>query len=129
MDKKAVASSLAPSAIGPYSPGVVADGMIFLSGQIGLDPRSGSLAVGVVAQAEQVLSNIGALLAEAGAGFEDVVKCTVFLADIADFSAVNDVYASRFPKSYPARSAVQVAALPAGALVEIEVIARVPSAG
>lgn len=129
MDKKAVASSLAPSAIGPYSPGVVADGMIFLSGQIGLDPRSGSLATGVVAQAEQVLSNIGALLAEAGAGFEDVVKCTVFLADIADFSAVNDVCASRFPKPYPARSAVQVAALPAGALVEIEVIARVPSAG
>lgn len=129
MDKKAVAPSLAPSAIGPYSPGVVADGMIFLSGQIGLDPQSGSLAAGVVAQAEQALSNIGALLAEAGAGFEDVVKCTVFLADIADFSAVNDVYAPRFPKPYPARSAVQVAALPAGALVEIEVIARVPSAG
>lgn len=126
MDKKTIASPLAPSAIGPYSPGVAVGGMLFLSGQIGLNPQDGSLASGVIAQAEQALGNIEALLAEAGADFGDVVKCTVFLAEIADFSAVNEVYAARFSEPYPARSAVQVAALPAGALVEIEAIARIP---
>ncbi len=96
---------------------------MFLSGQLGLDPKTGQLADGVVAQAEQSLENIEALLAAAGAALDNVVKTTVFLADIADFAAVNEVYASRFPEPYPARSAVQVGALPAGALVEIEVIA------
>ena len=96
---------------------------MFLSGQLGLDPKTGQLADGVVAQAEQSLENIEALLAAAGAALDNVVKTTVFLADIADFAAVNEVYASKFPEPYPARSAVQVGALPAGALVEIEVIA------
>lgn len=123
MSKVAISSDAAPAALGPYSAGVKAGGMVFLSGQLGLDPKTGQLVDGVVAQAEQSLENIEALLAAAGAALDNVVKTTVFLADIADFAAVNEVYASRFPEPYPARSAVQVGALPAGALVEIEVIA------
>ncbi len=123
MSKVAISSDAAPAALGPYSAGVKAGGMVFLSGQLGLDPKTGQLADGVVAQAEQSLENIEALLAAAGAALDNVVKTTVFLADIADFAAVNEVYASRFPEPYPARSAVQVGALPAGALVAIEVIA------
>lgn len=123
MSKVAISSDAAPAALGPYSAGVKAGGMVFLSGQLGLDPKTGQLADGVVAQAEQSLENIEALLAAAGAALDNVVKTKVFLADIADFAAVNEVYASRFPEPYPARSAVQVGALPAGALVEIEVIA------
>lgn len=123
MSKVAISSDAAPAALGPYSAGVKAGGMVFLSGQLGLDPKTGQLADGVVAQAEQSLENIEALLAAAGAALDNVVKTTVFLADIADFAAVNEVYASRFPEPYPARSAVQVGALPVGALVEIEVIA------
>lgn len=123
MSKVAISSDAAPAALGPYSAGVKAGGMVFLSGQLGLDPKTGQLADGVVAQAEQSLENIEALLAAAGAALDNVVKTTAFLADIADFAAVNEVYASRFPEPYPARSAVQVGALPAGALVEIEVIA------
>lgn len=123
MSKVAISSDAAPAALGPYSAGIKAGGMVFLSGQLGLDPRTGQLADGVVAQAEQSLKNIEVLLAAAGAALDNVVKTTVFLADIADFTAVNEVYASKFPEPYPARSAVQVGALPAGALVEIEVIA------
>lgn len=123
MSKVAISSDAAPAALGPYSAGIKAGGMVFLSGQLGLDPKTGQLADGVVAQAEQSLENIEALLAAAGAALDNVVKTTVFLADIADFTAVNEVYASKFPEPYPARSAVQVGALPAGALVEIEVIA------
>ena len=123
MSKVAISSDAAPAALGPYSAGVKAGGMVFLSGQLGLDPKTGLLADGVVAQAGQSLENIEALLAATGAALDNVVKTTVFLADIADFAAVNEVYASRFPEPYPARSAVQVGALPAGALVEIEVIA------
>lgn len=123
MSKVAISSDAAPAALGPYSAGIKAGGMVFLSGQLGLDPKTGRLADGVVAQAEQSLENIEALLAAAGAALDNVVKTTVFLADIADFTAVNEVYASKFPEPYPARSAVQVGALPAGALVEIEVIA------
>ena len=123
MSKVAISSDAAPAALGPYSAGIKAGGMVFLSGQLGLDPKTGQLADGVVAQAEQSLKNIEALLAAAGAALDNVVKTTVFLADIADFTAVNEVYASKFPEPYPARSAVQVGALPAGALVEIEVIA------
>lgn len=122
MSKVAISSDAAPAALGPYSAGIKAGGMVFLSGQLGLDPKTGQLADGVVAQAEQSLENIEALLAAAGAALDNVVKTTVFLADIADFTAVNEVYASKFPEPYPARSAVQVGALPAGALVEIEVI-------
>lgn len=123
MSKVAISSDAAPAALGPYSAGIKAGGMVFLSGQLGLDPKTGQLADGVVAQAEQSLENIEALLAAASAALDNVVKTTVFLADIADFTAVNEVYASKFPEPYPARSAVQVGALPAGALVEIEVIA------
>lgn len=123
MSKVAISSDAAPAALGPYSAGIKAGGMVFLSGQLGLDPKTGQLADGVVAQAEQSLENIEALLAAAGAALDNVVKTTVFLADIADFTAVNEVYASKFPEPYPARSAVQAGALPAGALVEIEVIA------
>ena len=122
MDKTVIASENAPAALGPYSAGIAADNLAFLSGQLGLDPSTGELADGVVAQAEQALKNIEALLTAAGATFGNVVKTTVFLADIADFDAVNEVYAARFTEPYPARSAVQVAALPKGALVEIECI-------
>lgn len=124
MSKIVVSSPDAPAALGPYSAGIKTGEMVFLSGQLGLDPQTGKLAEGgVVAQAQQSLKNIEALLAAAGATFDNVVKTTVFLADIADFAAVNEVYASKFTEPYPARSAVQVGVLPAGGLVEIEVIA------
>ena len=123
MSKIVVSSPDAPAALGPYSAGIKTGEMVFLSGQLGLDPQTGKLAGGVVAQAQQSLKNIEALLAAAGATFDNVVKTTVFLADIADFAAVNEVYASKFTEPYPARSAVQVGALPAGGLVEIEVVA------
>ena len=122
MDKTVIASENAPAALGPYSAGIAAGNLAFLSGQLGLDPSTGELADGVVAQAEQALKNIEALLTAAGATFGNVVKTTVFLADIADFNAVNEVYAARFTEPFPARSAVQVAALPKGAFVEIECI-------
>lgn len=123
MNKEAIFSDNAPSAIGPYSSGVKLGDMLYLSGQLGLDPATGTLPEGVEAQAEQSLKNIENLLAEAGATMANVVKTTVFLADIADFARVNEVYAKHFEAPFPARSAVQVAAIPAGGLVEIEVIA------
>ncbi len=122
MDKHVIASEQAPAALGPYSAGIATGNLAFLSGQLGLDPVTGELADGVVAQAEQALKNVEALLTAAGATLDNVVKTTVFLADIADFNAVNEVYGSRFTEPYPARSAVQVGALPKGALVEIECI-------
>ena len=122
MDKTVIASENAPAALGPYSAGIAAGNLAFLSGQLGLDPSTGELADGAVAQAEQALKNIEALLTAAGATFGNVVKTTVFLADIADFNAVNEVYGAHFTEPFPARSAVQVAALPKGALVEIECI-------
>ena len=114
MSKTVVSSDNAPAAIGPYSPGIQTGNMVFLSGQ---------LPEGVEAQAKQSLANVEALLTAAGATFADVVKTTVYLADIADFAAVNEIYASKFEAPFPARSAFQVAALPAGGLVEIEVVA------
>lgn len=122
MDKHLIASDKAPAALGPYSAGIKTGNLVFLSGQLGLVPATGELAEGVVAQAEQALKNVEALLTAAGASFDNVVKTTVFLADIADFNAVNEVYGSRFTEPYPARSAVQVGALPKGALVEIECV-------
>ena len=112
MSKTVVSSDNAPAAIGPYSPGIQTGNMVFLSGQLGVE-----------AQAKQSLANVEALLTAAGATFADVVKTTVYLADIADFAAVNEIYASKFEAPFPARSAFQVAALPAGGLVEIEVVA------
>lgn len=123
MDIKVVSTTAAPAAIGPYSQGIQAGGMTFFSGQLGLDPATGKLAEGgVKAQAEQSLKNIAALLAAVGATSSDIVKTTIFLVDIADFSAVNEVYGKFFDGTYPARSCVAVHQLPMNALVEIEVV-------
>jgi len=123
MKIESVISTDAPKAIGPYSPAVSAGGMLFLSGQLGMDPATGELEKGVKAQAERAIKSLEALLAAAGMGIGDVVKTTIFLANMADFAVVNEVYSSRFRAPYPARSTVQVAALPKGGLVEIEAIA------
>ena len=121
--KKVIATANAPQAIGPYSQAIEANGLVFTSGQLGLIPETGELAEGVEAQAKQALENIKAVLAEAGLTMDNVVKTTVLLADMADFAAVNAIYAEYFTEgSYPARSAFQVAALPKGGLVEIETI-------
>jgi 2-iminobutanoate/2-iminopropanoate deaminase len=122
--RQAVSSSNAPAAIGPYSQAIVADGTVYCSGQIGLDPASGELADGLEAQAERALRNLSAVLDAAGLTFADMVKTTIFLTDMGDFAAVNAIYASAMPEPPPARSTVAVAALPKGALVEIEAIAR-----
>jgi 2-iminobutanoate/2-iminopropanoate deaminase len=125
MTRQAVGTSAAPAAVGPYSQGIAVDGFVFCSGQIGLDPTSGELVEGgVEAQADRALRNLGAVLDAAGASMADVVKTTLFLADIADFAAVNAVYARHFPDPPPARSTFAVGALPKGALVEVEAIAR-----
>lgn len=123
MSKTVVASENAPKAVGPYSAGIDCGEVVYLSGQLGLDPATGKLAEGVEAQAKQSLANVGALLEAAGLGYENVVKTTVLLADINDFATVNAVYGDVFPEPYPARSCFAVAALPMGGLVEIEVIA------
>ena len=118
-----ITSTDAPKAIGPYSPAVTAGGVLYCSGQLGMDPATGELAVGVRAQAERALLNMEALLTAAGLRFSNVVKATIFLTNMADFAVVNEVYASRFAAPFPARSTIQVAALPKGGLVEIEAIA------
>jgi 2-iminobutanoate/2-iminopropanoate deaminase len=116
----------APQAIGPYSQAVVVDGMVYTAGQIALDPQTGGLVGKTTAeQAEQMLKNLGAILEAAGSGFDRVVKTTVYLADMADFSAMNEVYAKYFPTHKPARSTIQAAALPKAARVEMDAIARV----
>jgi len=125
--RRTVASPRAPKAIGPYSQAVVtrhADDiqMLHAAGQIPIDPSTGELVAGdVVAQAERVMENIAAVLDHAGMGFPDVVKTTVFLVDLADFAAMNEVYGRRFHGEFPARSTIQVAALPKGARIEVEV--------
>ena len=123
--KDVITTPSAPAAIGPYSQGIGAGGLVFTSGQLGLDPKTGDFpAGGVEAQARQSLENVKAVLSAAGLGMDQVVKTTVFLQDMADFAAVNAIYAEYFPAdAAPARSAVQVAALPKGGLVEIEAIA------
>ena len=113
----------AAQAIGPYSQAIKAGGLIFTPGQIALKPDGEFVAGGVEAQARQVLKNLAAILKEAGATLQDAVKTTIFLADMGDFAAVNEIYAAAFGEHKPARSTVQVAKLPKGALVEIEVIA------
>lgn len=120
---KTIASPSAPAAIGPYCQAKLCGNTLYTSGQLGLIPSEGKLADGVEAQAEQALKNLGAILKEAGMDYNDVVKTTVFLADIKDFAAINAVYAKFFPDSVPARSCFQVAALPMGGLIEIECIA------
>ena len=116
----------APQAIGPYSQAVEIEGWLYTSGQVALDPATGELVPGgFEAQARQVFKNLGAVLATAGCTFQDVVKATVFVADLADFPTLNGIYAEAMGSHRPARSTVQVAALPKGALVEIDLVARV----
>ncbi len=118
----------APAAIGPYSQAVVANGFLFTAGQIALDPASAQVVEGdVVVQTEQVLRNLGAVLASAGTSWADVVKTTVFLTDMRDFPRMNEVYARAMGDARPARSTVQVSGLPRGVLVEIELIAALPT--
>jgi 2-iminobutanoate/2-iminopropanoate deaminase len=124
MPKKHVTSTQAPKPIGPYSQGVIAGGLLFVSGQIPLDPATDQFVPGdIEAQTEQVLKNILAILKEAKMGPENLVKCTVYLADLADFPRMNDVYARYLGKEPPARATIQAAALPKGARVEIDAIA------
>ena len=119
-----VSTEKAPAAIGPYSQAVVAGPYVFCSGQIPLDPATGGLVPGgIEAQTRQALDNLSAVLAAAGSCLEDVVKTTVFLSDLSDFAAMNGVYAAYFHAAPPARSTVQVAALPKGAALEIEAVA------
>jgi 2-iminobutanoate/2-iminopropanoate deaminase len=124
-----VQTSAAPSAIGPYSQAIRNGELVFTAGQIGLDPASGELPDGVAEQAERALRNLTAILDAAGTSPERVIKTTIFLADMGDFGAVNEVYARHFSPPYPARSTVAVAGLPKGALVEIEAIALAADAG
>jgi 2-iminobutanoate/2-iminopropanoate deaminase len=122
--KKIISTDLAPKAVGPYSQAVQAQNILYVSGQLGIDPVTSKLVEGsVTEQAHQALKNIMAILDEAGYKMEDVVKTTVYLADIEDFVAVNKVYMNYFIQAYPARAAFQVGALPLGGLVEIEAIA------
>lgn len=121
---RAIQTDRAPAAIGPYSQAIAAEDMVFVSGQIPIDPSTGEFAgEDIETQTKQCLSNISNILAEAGFSMRNVVKTTVLLADIADFAAMNEVYAGFFEAPYPARAAFQAAALPKGALVEIEAIA------
>ena len=122
--KQAIASSDAPKAIGPYSPAIRAGALLFISGQVPLDPATGNIVDGdVAAQTRRVLDNIGALLKAAGLTFGDVARTTIFLADLGDFAAVNSVYGTYFAEPYPARATVQVSRLPKDARVEIDAIA------
>ena len=125
--RRPVTTAGAPKAIGPYSQAIAVDGFVFCSGQLGLDPTSGELVDGIEAQAERALRNLAAVLDAAGTTFADVVKTTIFLADMADFATINEIYARHMPDPPPARSTFAVGALPKGALIEIEMIARRPS--
>lgn len=123
---KVISTDKAPAAIGPYSQAVRANGLLFCSGQIAIDPVTGELIQGDVAvQAERVMENIAAVLAEVGAGFADVIKTTIYLVEMGDFAVVNEVYGRYFSSHKPARSTVAVKSLPRGALLEIEVVAGV----
>lgn len=124
MTRDAVSTGSAPAAIGPYSQGIATDGFLFCSGQIGLDPLSGDLVEGLEAQTERALRNVSAILDAAGLTMADAVKTTIFLTDMSAFSTVNAIYATHVVDPPPARSTVAVSALPKGAEIEIEVIAR-----
>lgn len=124
MANEIISTQKAPGAIGPYSQAVRAGDMLFTSGQLGLNPETGVLAEGVRAQADQALKNLGAILHEAGLDYKDVIKTVIFIKNMADFKTVNEVYAQYFTANYPARSCVEVAALPMGGLVEVECVAR-----
>ena len=125
-ERKAILTDKAPKPIGPYSQAVRYGNLVFTSGQIPIDPANGNLVAGdIVKETEQVFANLAAVLAAAGSGLERAVKTTVFLTDMGLFSRVNEVYARHFKEPFPARSAVQVAALPKGVSIEIEVVAEV----
>lgn len=127
MSLKIVHTDKAPAAIGPYSQGVVANGFLFTAGQIALDPATGQVVQGdVVAQTEQVMRNLSAVLATVGATWKHIVKTTIFLHDMNEFPRVNEVYGKALGDSRPARSTVQVSGLPRGVLVEIEAVVAVP---
>lgn len=129
MSRRVISTPDAPAAIGPYSQAIVTGDLVFTSGQIALDPASGEMVGGgdVVREAEQVVKNLRGVLAAAGCAPEDVIKCTVFLADMADFARFNEVYATLFPgDAPPARSCVAALGLPKGARVEIEAVAKLP---
>lgn len=123
MTKTVINAQNAPAAVGPYVHAVKAGEMVFTSGQLGLDPATGELPEGIEAQTELALKNLGAVLEAAGVSYADVVKTTVFLADMNDFAVVNGIYANYFTGEAPARSCVQVAKLPKGGLVEVEAVA------
>jgi len=124
---KLVATADAPAAIGPYSQATIAGGFLFTAGQIPLDPKTGEIVAGdVVEQSKQVLANLAAVLKAAGCAWGDVVKTTVFLTDMADFPRFNEVYAAALGAARPARSTVQVSALPRGVNVEVELVAKLP---
>lgn len=127
MSVKTVQTPKAPSAIGPYSQAIIANGFVFTAGQIAIDPATGQVVGGdVVAQTEQVMANLAAVLGAAGASWKDVVKTTVFLHDMNDFPKVNEAYGRVLGEARPARSTVQVAALPRNVLVEIDAVAALP---
>lgn len=121
--KKVISTKAAPGAIGPYSQAIDTGSFVYASGQIPLNPETGEIPEGITAQTEQSLANVKAILAEAGLSVDNVVKTTVFLADMNDFAAMNEVYSTFFSEPFPARSAVAVKALPKGVLVEVECIA------
>ena len=123
MLREIIATERAPAAVGPYSQAVRVGNLVFTAGQIGIDPVLGQLRTGIAAQTRQALTNLQAVLEAAGSSLNQVVKTTIFLQDMADFATVNHIYGSSFTAAPPARSTVQVAALPLGALVEIEAIA------
>src|SRR4029077_2607630 len=128
MTRAAIHTTDAPAAVGPYSQAIAIDGFVFCSGQAALDPVTGALVEGgIEPETERVLANLTSVLDAAGCGWEDVVKSTVFLTDMADFAAMNAIYARYASEPHPARSTVGVAALPKGACVEIELIARRPA--
>jgi 2-iminobutanoate/2-iminopropanoate deaminase len=122
MTRQVISTIHAPAAIGPYSQAIKTESFVFASGQLGLDPQTGKLVEGVEAQARQALANLAAVLQSAGTNMDQIVKTTIFLTNLADFATVNAVYAKAFTGTPPARSTVQVAALPLGGLVEIEAI-------
>lgn len=123
MDKKVISTTNAPAAVGPYVQAIQAGNFLYASGQLGLIPETGTLPEGVEAQTVQALKNVEAILAEAGYTKEDVIKTSVFLDDINDFATINGIYAEFFGEHRPARSCVEVAKLPKGGLIEIEIIA------
>lgn len=121
--KKAIVTTKAPSAIGPYSQGIATESLLFVSGQLPIDPETGAMPEDIAGQARQSLENLRAVLEAGGSGLDQVVKTTIFLSDIKDFAAVNEVYATYFSQPCPARSCIAVAAIPKDAKLEIEAVA------